>query len=102
MNLLVLFSWKARHFLSVQTMRGVKFRIFLLWSSKIPVPYQRCMRDFTLFVVLDMICQCSVLTTYGNILLPRVIVFYSFSVCINTMYEKILPQSNFMQFHNVF
>ena len=102
MNLLVLFSWGARCFLGVQTIREVKFRTFLLWSSNSPCRTNNVREYFTLSIVLDLIRQCSVLTTYGKILLPRVIVFYSLSVCINTMYEKISPQSNFMQFHNVF
>jgi len=97
-----LFSWRARRFLSVQTIGGVKFRIFLLWSSNSLCRTNNVREYFTLSIVLDLIRQCSVLTTYGKILLPRVIVFYSLSVCINTMYEKISPQSNFMQFYNVF
>ena len=55
MNLLVLFSWKARRFLSVQTMRGVKFRTFLLWSSNSLCRTNNVREYFTLSIVLDLI-----------------------------------------------
>ena len=80
MNLLVLFSWGARCFLGVQTIGGVKFRTFLLWSSNSPCRTNNVREYFTLSIVFDLIRQCSVLKMHG----------------------EILPQSNFMQFRNIF
>ena len=55
MNLLVLFSWKARRFLGFQTIRGVKFRTFLLWFSNSLCRTNNVREYFTLSIVLDLI-----------------------------------------------